>query len=98
MYSEQQEPAPAEQAGGESGEMLELLLSGDCWIEIKDGDGSPLLTKMGSAGERLQLGGKLPLSILLGDASVVSLWFEGDAIDLEPYTRGAVARLYLPLR
>ena len=76
---------------------MELLLSGDCWIEVKDATGAPLLTKMGYAGERIQLSGELPLSILLGNATAVSLWFAGEPVDLEQHTRGAVARLYLPL-
>ena len=88
---------PADDASAEvAANTMELLLSGDCWIEVKDANGTPLLTKMGYAGERVQLSGELPLSILLGDATVAKLWFAGEPVDLEQHTRGAIARLYLP--
>lgn len=96
LWKQLDQATPSQVEDSSYGEALELVLSGDCWIEIKDGSGLSLLTKMGSAGERIQLSGEFPFSILLGNANVVDLWFEGNQVDLEPHTRGSIARLYLP--
>ncbi len=96
LWKQLDQATPSQVEDSSYGEALELVLSGDCWIEIKDGSGLSLLTKMGSAGERIQLSGEFPFSILLGNANVVDLWFEGNQVDLNPHTRGSIARLYLP--
>lgn len=72
---------------------LVLRFSEQCWTEIRDANGRLLIGKLADAGEQLQVGGEEPLSLLLGNAYGVSLEYNGQRIELAPFTRGNVARL-----
>ena len=76
---------------------LDLEFAGPSWIEIRDAHGEILLSRTLSSKDRQTLIGKLPLSLHIGNARVVRLQFDGDPVDLAPYTRLEIARLTLPL-
>ena len=76
---------------------LELRFSGDSWVEIKDAQGRQVFSGLGHAGQTESLAGEQPFKVKIGLVSAVSLRFNGQPVDLKPYTVGEKARLTLPL-
>jgi cytoskeleton protein RodZ len=71
-------------------------LSGESWIQVRDGEGAALYTGTGSAGTTRTVQGKPPFSIVVGNAGLVSLEYDGNPVDLAPHIRsGGVARMTL---
>jgi cytoskeleton protein RodZ len=73
---------------------LQLTFSGDCWTEVTDSDGERLFFDLGKSGRTVNLRGKAPVRVLLGNSNNVSVRVNG-----EPYTiaasdrRGDTARM-----
>lgn len=65
---------------------LLLQLQGDSQISVHDADGRELASGLHKAGEELAMEGSSPFSIELKPASAVRLQFNGQPIDLGPYT------------
>ncbi|MFW5426166.1 MAG: RodZ domain-containing protein [Methylophagaceae bacterium] len=72
--------------------MLAMQFSKDCWIEVSDRNNKKLLHKMVLAGETIELTGKWPLQVLLGNASAVKVNYDNAEFDIASYTRSNVAR------
>ena len=80
-----------------SGPLL-IAFNSQSWIRVLDANGRTLLNGLVAPGERRQLDGKQPFDLFIGAAPAVSVQFNGQAVDLKPYTRdNATARLTLPL-
>ena len=62
-------------ADGES--RLTLVYSGDCWTEISDATGRRLLFDMGRSGRTVELTGRAPFSVLLGNVDNVDVSVNG---------------------
>jgi cytoskeleton protein RodZ len=96
------QPAPATQAAASEPKAaagtgrLDLQFAGPSWVEVRDARGEILLARTLSATSKQTLTGKLPLSLRIGNASVVRLQFDGRPVDLAPFTRLEIARLTLP--
>ncbi|MEO8154184.1 MAG: helix-turn-helix domain-containing protein [Rhizobacter sp.] len=88
---EDSQPAPA--APAVSGVLL-LRTSAASWIEVVDGRGVPLLSRMLQSGESVGLDGAPPLRVRIGNASATQVSFKGRTIELTP-TRDNVAKLEL---
>lgn len=69
---------------------LEFIASS--WLEIKDADGKKLVSGQKAKGERIQLEGKAPYWIVLGNSRAVQLTVNGKPYDLTRHGKGAVAR------
>ena len=67
-------------AGGSDELIAEL--SDACWIEVADGQGERIYGDLNRAGDALIISGRAPFEVLLGNAPVVSLAFNGEPIDL----------------
>jgi cytoskeleton protein RodZ len=81
-------------AGGS--DELKATLVGECWIEVADSQNELIYGDLNRAGDVLILNGRAPLTVLLGNAPMASLEFNGRAIDLDSATtRDAIARLTL---
>ena len=81
-------------AGGS--DELRATLVGECWIEVQDSQNELIYGDLNRAGDVLVLNGRAPLTVLLGNAPMASLEFNGRAIDLDSATtRDAIARLTL---
>ena len=81
-------------AGGS--DELKATLVGECWIEVQDSQNELIYGDLNRAGDVLILNGRAPLTVLLGNAPMASLEFNGRAIDLDSATtRDAIARLTL---
>ncbi len=74
---------------------LKIETSADTWIEVLDAAGLHLEMDLLRAGTSREYRGKAPFSIMLGRASAVEVWFNGQAVDLAAHTRGNVARITL---
>lgn len=70
---------------------LKLLAKGNSWIEVTDADGAVVFRRTIVDGENLVLAGKLPLSVVLGRADVVSVWVRDQVLDTSSYTKDSVA-------
>lgn len=89
--------SPTAEAAPEASDELGRLvfsLSGESWIQVRDGEGAALYTGTGSAGTTRTVQGKPPFSIVVGNAGLVSLEYDGEPVDLSPHIRsGGVARM-----
>ena len=63
-----------------AGAVLEFSFSGDCWLEVRDGDDRLIYADLHKAGERLGLDGKAPFKVLAGNAAAVTLSFRGEPV------------------
>jgi cytoskeleton protein RodZ len=70
---------------------LKLLAKGNSWIEVTDADGAVVFRRTLIDGENIVLTGKLPLSVVLGRADVVSVWVRDQLLDISSYTKDSVA-------
>lgn len=95
------QPAASASAGGESGStpgnapQMRFLFEKDSWLEVRDRDNKVVFSQRLTAGTEQALSGQGPLSVTIGYAPGVRVFWHGEAVDLVPYTRGDVARLVL---
>ncbi len=74
---------------------LALSFQGKSWVEVRDGSGAPVLQVTGNAGGSEAVGGRAPFDVTLGNASAVTVTWQGKTFDTAPYTRQNVARFTL---
>jgi len=72
---------------------LQVIATGDSWVEVVDAQGHSLLSRTVVAGESVGLDGALPMHVKIGNARGTHLKLRGDNVDLTPWTRDNVARL-----
>jgi cytoskeleton protein RodZ len=94
------DPAPAAavpEIAGEGGNVVRLSFEGESWVEIKDGRGKLLLSRINPRGTQQVLHGKPPFSLTIGNAAEVKLIYNNKPVDLARYTNlyGGTARLSL---
>lgn len=87
--------APAELTVGRNGPELRLKFERESWVEVRNGNGNVIFAQLSPGGSVRIVRGLPPLSLVVGNASGVSLTFKGKAVDLAPHTRTDVARLTL---
>lgn len=76
---------------------LRMEFAEESWAEIKDREGKILSSRVHAAGTEMRLSGRAPLSILIGNASSVRLYFRDKEIDLVPHTRSSTQVAHLTL-
>lgn len=74
---------------------VQLVFSDNCWTDVRDSSGEFRLIGNKTAGERVQLGGEPPYTMVFGNASAVDITVNGERYDLQPHIRGNVARFTL---
>jgi cytoskeleton protein RodZ len=74
---------------------LKLSFSGRSWVNVIDKDKKILFDRIMPAGSEEVIEGKPPLSVVIGNAPVSKLIFNGKPVDLAPYTKVDVARVVL---
>ena len=74
---------------------LVLKVEQESWIEVYNTHDRRLFHKLAQAGSVVNITGLVPLSVLLGNAQGVQVEFNGENIDILPFTRANVARLTL---
>jgi cytoskeleton protein RodZ len=75
--------------------MLQLRSATASWVEVTDGHGKPLLSRLLRAGEAVGVDGTPPLKVRIGNAAGTQVVFRGQPTELQAFTRDNVARLEL---
>ena len=75
---------------------LVVRTEGEAWIEIRDAADRMLVSSLNPPGSERVVRGKPPYSLVIGNASMVTVLYDGEPIDLAPHTRQDVARLTVP--
>ena len=75
--------------------MLQLRTTAASWVEVTDGRGQPLVSRVLKAGEAVGVDGAAPFRVRIGNAAATELFFRGQPTDLTAFTRDNVARLEL---
>ena len=63
-------------------DVLRISFIGESWIEVNDSESQQIYRDIREAGDVLEITGSAPFNILLGDAPLISMSFNGDEIDL----------------
>lgn len=87
--------APEMEKATGTGPELRFTVAREAWIEVRDGKGRLIFAQLNPEGSVRIVRGTPPLSLVVGNASAVSLTFKGKAVDLVPHTRTDIARLTL---
>ncbi len=86
-------PAAAPVAGSDS---LNIRFTANCWTQVSDGSGKILFSGVKKGGESLGYASiKAPVNIRLGFARGAQISYNGQVVDLAPYTKGETARIKL---
>jgi cytoskeleton protein RodZ len=75
--------------------LLHFSFADNSWVEVRDRAGQLLLSKEFPAGSVRDLYGLPPLTVSIGNASEVTLAFEGKPVKLSPSQPSGVARVRL---
>jgi cytoskeleton protein RodZ len=75
---------------------LVVRTDGEAWIEIKDAADRMLVSSLNPPGSERVVRGRPPYSLVIGNASQVSITYDDKPVDLAPHTRQDVARFTLP--
>ncbi|MGB0494959.1 MAG: RodZ domain-containing protein [Kangiellaceae bacterium] len=78
-----------------STESLTLSFSDECWVQIIDASGNELAFGIKKSGKLMSLQGVPPISVVLGDPSVVELTFKNEPIELSHYRAKRRANIIL---
>ena len=84
-------PAPAASTAP-----LALSCRQECWIQIRDAQGTTLQSGLLKAGAPHEFAGKAPYRIVIGNVAAATLSYQGQPVDIKQYARGGnVARFNL---
>ncbi|CAG8866551.1 Cytoskeleton protein RodZ [Pseudomonas fluorescens] len=86
-----QSAAPAPAGDGK----VHIQFVADCWTSVTDGNGKVLFSAIKRKGDSLDVTGKPPFAVRLGFARGAQVSYNGQAVDLSPFTSGQTARLKL---
>ncbi len=88
-------PAPATPVAGPGEGLVGIRFTANCWVQLTDANGKVLFSALKRAGETVELAGKTPLELRLGYASGAQVSFNGQPVDVAPFTSGETARMKL---
>ncbi|MDZ5433604.1 DUF4115 domain-containing protein [Pseudomonas fluorescens] len=89
-------PAPAAAAAPVAGQgQVQLQFTADCWTQVTDGSGKVLFSGLKRKGDSLSVSGKPPFAVRLGFARGAQVSYNGQSVDVAPFTSGETARLKL---
>ena len=73
--------------------LLGLTFSGKSWVKVLDVNGTVVVDKIFKGGDTEEVTGKAPFAVIIGNALVTRLAYNGKEVDLAPHTRASVARM-----
>jgi cytoskeleton protein RodZ len=76
--------------------LVRLRFERDSWVQVVDGSGRVLMSRLNRRGTESVLEGREPLSFVIGNAQYVKMNYQGEAVDLAPHVKVEVARFTLP--
>ncbi|MFY0732219.1 RodZ domain-containing protein [Pseudomonas sp. NFX15] len=85
--------APAAPAAGQG--QVQIQFVADCWTQVTDGGGKVLFSGLKRKGDSLAVNGKPPFAVRLGYARGAQVSYNGQSVDVAPFTSGETARLKL---
>jgi cytoskeleton protein RodZ len=88
-------PAPAAAAPVAGQGQVQVQFTSDCWTQVTDGSGKVLFSGLKRKGDSLAVNGKPPFSVRLGFARGAQVSYNGQPVDVAPFTSGETARLKL---
>ncbi|APC17706.1 Cro/Cl family transcriptional regulator [Pseudomonas frederiksbergensis] len=74
---------------------VRIQFSANCWTQVTDGNGKVLLSGLKRKGETADVSGKPPFAVRLGYARGAQVSYNGQVVDVAPFTSGETARLKL---
>jgi cytoskeleton protein RodZ len=80
-------------AAGEA--QLRFVVDKESWVEVRDRDNKVVFSERFVQGADKAVSGQGPLTLVIGYAPGVKLYWRGELIDLVPHAKGDVARLVL---
>jgi cytoskeleton protein RodZ len=89
-------PAAAPKVMASGSHRLVVRTEGEAWIEIKDAGDRMLVSSLNPAGSERVVRGRPPYSLVIGNASQVTITYDDRPINLAPHTRQDVARFTIP--
>jgi len=72
---------------------LHVQFTADCWTQVTDGNGKVLLSGLKRKGDTIDLNGKPPFAVRLGYARGAQVAYNGQPVDVAPFTSGETARM-----
>jgi cytoskeleton protein RodZ len=84
-----QPPAPAKPSA------LRMQFDEAAWVQVRDNTGRVVQSGLNPTGSTVQVNGKAPFYLVVGNAAHVHLSYKGKPVDLAPFTDVNVARLTL---
>jgi cytoskeleton protein RodZ len=87
--------APAEPKPATVNSVLHLEFGDESWTEIKDASGHMLLRQLNPAGSSVDVRGQPPFEVVIGNANLARMSYNGRPIDLNPFIDVTVARFTL---
>jgi cytoskeleton protein RodZ len=88
-------PAPAATAPVAGQGQVQVQFTADCWTQVTDGGGKVLFSGLKRKGDSLAVNGKPPFAVRLGFARGAQVSYNGQPVDVAPFTSGETARLKL---
>lgn len=88
-------PEPVPVAARASGNALVFAFSEPSWVEVRDRNGQVIFSQLSQAGSTREVSGQPPFSLVVGNASHVSVQYRGKPVDLSKRSKDDVARLTL---
>ncbi|MNU78363.1 Cytoskeleton protein RodZ [compost metagenome] len=88
-------PAPVAAAPTAGQGQVQLQFTADCWTQVTDGSGKVLFSGLKRKGDSLSVNGKPPFAVRLGFARGAQVSYNGQSVDVAPFTSGETARLKL---
>ena len=88
-------PAPVATAPVAGSGQVRIQYVSDCWTQVSDGNGKVLVSGLKRKGETVDVSGKPPFAVRLGFARGAQVSYNGQAVDVAPFTSGETARLKL---
>lgn len=85
--------SPVVPAAGEG--VVAIDFSANCWISLTDASGKVVVSGLKRTGEKLEVSGKAPLELRLGFARGAQVRYNGQPVDVAPFTSGETARIKL---
>jgi len=85
------ETAPTPQGFGQ----VQIQFTADCWFQVTDANGKVLTSGLKRSGDTINVSGKPPLAVRLGVARAAQVSYNGQPVDVAPFTSGQTARMKL---
>lgn len=84
---------PQAAPGNVAGNLLKFSFAQPSWVEVRDRTGEIIFSELSQAGSSREVEGRPPLSLVVGNASYVSVQYKGKPVDLSKRSKDDVARL-----